>query len=195
MAISNPGAFITRILGATGAAGPDITYQVLDANSGTNTTVNMLGTNSLVMSTTGVGVGYWRFRYMVWYQTAVATTGISIGPNHTGTFSAAKWQRSGISTGQAATTGLQADTRVHAGAAGWIVEGSTLGGAEGFGAATPVWDPAPGVQNANTPVMEFIEGLFHVTATGTLELRQASEIATSGVICLADTNLELIRMG
>lgn len=178
------GSNITRISGSSGAAGADITWQSLTTNSADVTTTTL---SSSVMSTTNVGAGTWKFKYTLIYQTAATTTGIGFGINHTGTVSKfiADWKH--ITTGGAAATGIGDD--VAATVAGQLAEGKsdrTLNAVIGSASA--------GVATANTNTLAILEGIIVVTATGTLELKIASEVAGSAVRIMANSTLELHKI-
>lgn len=176
------GFFFRRISGASGAAGPYITLQALTANSADVTST----TPTTVMTTTGVGIGTWKYHYTVLYQTAATTTGISFVVQHTGTLSQYVKRWIHVTTGGAASTGVGDDV---AGVnTGQIVEGhatNTNAGDEG---------PTAGVATANANVMAEIEGLLVVTASGELRLQIRSEVSGSAVRIMAGSLLELVKV-
>ncbi len=178
------GASLTRIAGSSGAAGADITWQNLTANSADCTTTALC---SAVMTTTGVGAGTWKYKYTLIYQSAATTTGIGFGIDHTGTVGQIQHMWYHLTTGGAAATGIgDNDTAT---AAGQLMEGkqesvdNTL-----IGSATA------GVAVVNTDIMAILEGIIVVTGSGNLELKIASEVASSAVRVMADSTLELIKV-
>ena len=175
---------VTRISGTSGAAGADITWQTLTANSVNCTTTALCST---VMTTTGVGVGVWGFRYQLIYQTAATTTGIAFAVNHTGTatLTGANWMH--ITTGRTAATGV--GDNVAATVAGQMVEGKsciTLNAVCGSASA--------GAAVVNTNIMAVFEGTLEVTVSGSLELKLGSEIGGSAVLIMDDSSLELHKL-
>lgn len=175
---------ITRISGNSGAAGADITYQILTSASATITTV----TPTVVITTTGLGAGLWRYRYEGNYQSAATTTGLSFVVNFTGTVTAGRYQKrwTHVTTGAAASTGVGDD--IAGTNTGQIVEGHatiTNNADEG---------PTAGVAVANSNIGFVVEGFAETTSSGNLELKLRTEVAASGVLITAGTNLTLIKM-
>lgn len=178
------GASLTRISGASGAAGADLTWQILTANSADITTIAL---SAAVMTTTGVGVGTWRFRYTLLYQTAALTTGIAFGVNHTGTVTKLRAQWQHITTGGAAATGVgDADTIV---VAGQLIEGK-----QDFGLNAVLGSASGGVDTINRDIIAVVEGIIVVSVSGTLELKIATEVAGSAVRITASSMLELHKI-
>lgn len=174
-------AAITRIAGSSGAAGADITLQYLTANSNNITST----TPTTVMTTTGVGVGFWRFRYTTIIQTAALTTGPGFAVNHTGTtglFSSISWT---VSTGGAAATGVI--DGVGAVNAGQMVEGKSERVKNTMSSAFA------GVDTINSNCQVCIEGIVEVTVSGDLQLKLASEVNASAVRMMAGSMLELTK--
>jgi len=178
------GMSITRISGASGAAGADLTVQILTANSADITTV-ALGASA--MTTTGVGVGTWRFRYTLLYQTAALTTGIAFGINHTGTVTKLRANWKHVTTGGTAATGVgDADTIV--------VAGQMIEGKEDFGLNAILGSASAGVDTINRDIIAIVEGIIVVSVTGSLELKIATEIARSAVRITTSSMLELLKI-
>jgi len=178
------GMSITRISGASGAAGADLTVQILTANSADITTVAL---GAAAMTTTGVGAGTWRFRYTLLYQTAALTTGIAFGINHTGTVTKLRANWKHVTTGGAAATGVgDADTIV---VAGQLVEGK-----EDFGLNAILGSASAGVDTINRDIIAIVEGIIVVSVTGSLELKIATEIAGSAVRITTSSMLELLKI-
>jgi hypothetical protein len=176
---------ITRVSGASGAAGADITYQRLTANSADVTTTAL---SAAVMALTGVGAGVWRIVAHLIYQTAATTTGIAFGLNHTGAGSVvahALWLH--VTTGGAAATGVGDNDA--ATVAGQLAEGKSEAVLNAV-----IGSASAGVAVANASVFATLHALVVVTVSGTLELKLASEIAGSAVRLMANSVLELVRV-
>jgi hypothetical protein len=172
---------LTRISGNSGAAGADVTYQQLSANATANATTSL----TTVMTTTGVGVGLWRFRYNVIYQAAATTTGVNFAVNHTGTNGRFVMTTAYVTSGGTAATAvaLQQGT-----ATANLMEGKSTR-TKNTAVGTTL-----GVDVANSDMHYTIEGVIEVTATGSLELKHASELAASTQV-MSGTNLELVFIG
>jgi hypothetical protein len=178
------GAGLTRIAGASGAAGADITWQLLTANAADCTTVALC---AAAITTTGVGVGTWRFRYTLIYQTAAATTGIGFGVNHTGTATlrAASWVH--VTTGGAAATGIGDDVAA-------VVAGQMAEGKSGATLNAVIGSASAGVITINANHLAVLDGVLNVTVSGSLELKIASEVASSAVRITDESMLELHKI-
>ncbi len=172
----------TRISGNSGAAGPYKTLQRLSADSASQTSV----TPATVITTTGVGIGTWHFEYNLIFQTAATTTGIKISNNHTGTVTTYQMHADFLSTGGAAATGV-ADA---------IAAGATTGLHEGFAerVINTSSKASVGVATANANQFIIVRGIIVVSATGSLEFKLGTEVATSGVLLKADSFLELTKV-
>lgn len=172
-----------RISGTSGAAGEYKTLMKLAADSADNTNI----APNVVMTVTGVGAGTWHFKFTVIYQTAGTGTGIALTVNHTGTtgqFSSWLTQASSIAT---AANGIGATlVQAAAGNAGDIRPNSVK---------NTLTFATVGVVSANTDVMAVIEGIIVVTVSGSLELKMGTEVATSAVRLMADSCLELTKIG
>jgi len=176
-------ASLTRISGSSGAAGADMTWQILTANSAGLTST----TPAVVMTTTGVGAGTWHFKYVVVFQSAATTTGMKVAVNHSGT--TGRYVMTGIygTTGGAAGTGIH--DQIHASATSALVESRAERVINTATVATA------GVATANADQMMVVEGTVVVTATGQLELKMATEVAASAITVMQDTYLELNKIG
>lgn len=176
------GYLFKRISGDSGAAGPYKTLQALTANSANVTST----TPTTVMTTTGVGTGTWHYCYLVAYQTAFPTIGISIVVAHTGAVNRYLKLWTHITTGTGGTTGRGDDVAVVS--TGQIMEGhATRTNAADEGATS-------GVATANSSVLARVEGFFTVTTSGNLELRIRTESAGSAVRLMAGSLLELTKI-
>jgi hypothetical protein len=173
---------ITRIAGASGAVGAGITYQELTANSADNTTV----TPAVVMTTTGLVAGTWKFSYYVNAQTAATGTGISFRVAFAGTTTQFYARREYLGTLTTATNGIMDDIAGTNG--GQIVEG--------FSHRTNNTDMGPNAGSAtvNTNAFNLIEGFAVTTTTGDLTLAIRSEVAASAVRLFAGSNLKLEKI-
>lgn len=176
---------ITKISGNSGAAGSNITWQSLTANSVDVTTTTV---SSSVMTTTGVGAGTWKAKYTVFYQTAATTTGIGFAINHTGTVSKYRGFWYHPTTGGAATTGTgDSDTAT--------VAGQMIEGKHGSTLNAIIGSTTGGVDTINTDITAIIEATLIVTVSGSLELKLASEVDTSAVRITSGSILELLKIG
>jgi len=173
-----------RIAGNSGAAGARETWQNLTANSANCTTTALC---AAAMTTTGVGVGTWKFVYTFIYQTAATGTGIAFGINHTGTVGKmrAAWRHT--TTGTTATTGI-GDSAAATNA------GQTVEGKSGLTLNAVLGSASAGVDTANTDILAVLEGIIVVTASGDLELKLGSESAGTAVRLMADSTLELKKI-
>lgn len=175
----------TKIAGASGAAGPAMTLQKLTANSADVTTIAL---SAAVMTTTGLGVSLWLARYYLLYQTAVTTTGIGFGVNHTGTatLKAAKWHHT--TTGGAAATGVGDDVAA-------TVVGQLEEGKHGLTMNAVIGSASAGVATINATILAELIALVDVSVSGSLELKIASEVAASAVRIMAGSCLVLTKVG
>ncbi len=173
----------TRISGSSGAAGEYKTLQKLSADSASQTST----TPATVITTTGVGVGTWVFDYWLIFQSAATTTGIKIAVNHTGTVTTYQMHADFLSTGGAAATGV----------ADGIAAGATTGLHEGFAerVINTSSKASVGVATANANQFLVVRGIIVLSATGSLEFKLGTEVAASGVKLMADSTLELTKIG
>jgi hypothetical protein len=176
------GASITRIAGDSGAAGADLTYQYLTANSADITVT----TPTVVLTTTGVGAGWWMFKYILLYQSSLATCGIGLCVNHTGTtgkFSAG-WRHFDGSSAGSSGSGDNISTAAAGGVVGGYVE--TV--------KNTVSVASVSVTAINADVQAILEGFVEVTASGDLELKLRSELAGTAVRLIMGSMLELVKI-
>lgn len=175
---------ISRISGSTGAAGKEITYQVLTADSAD---CSIVGLCAAAMTTTGLESGTWKFTYTIIYQSAAAGNGIGFATDATGavTFYRAHWMH--ITTGGAAATGIGDD--VAATLAGQLVEGKS-----GATDNAVIGSKTTGVATANTNIMAVLEGIYTTSSNGDLELKISSENGGTAVRVMAGTMLELQKI-
>lgn len=172
-----------RINGSSGAAGEYKTLQKLSADSASQTSV----TPAAVMTTTNVGIGTWHFEYTLIFQTAATTTGIKISNNHTGTVTTYIMHSDFVSTGGTAGTGIHdaiaavATSGLHEGMGERVINTSSKATA--------------GVATANANQLMVVRGIIVVSATGSLEFKLGTEVAASGVNLMANSTLELTKIG
>ncbi len=173
----------TRISGSSGAAGEYKTLQELTSDSASQTST----TPATVMTTTGVGIGTWKFEYSLIYQSAATTTGIKIAINHTGTVTTYIMHADFLSTGGAAATGI-ADA---------ISTVATAGLHEGFAerVINTSSKASVGVATANANQFLVVRGIIVISASGSLEFKLGTEVAASGVKLMTDSMLELTKIG
>ncbi len=174
--------FVTRVAGSSGAAGPNITYQTLTANSADQTST----TPGTVMTTTGVGVGTWLFEYHLIFQTAATTTGIKIANNHTGTVTTYQMHADFLSTGSTAATGV----------ADGISAVATAGIHEGFAerVINTSSKASVGVGTAAANQYLVVRGTLVISATGSLEFKLGTEVAASAAKLMTDSFLRLTKI-
>lgn len=173
---------LTRVRGSSGAAGSDITVQSLSADSSAITTTAPV----VVMTTTGVGVGTWHYRYVMVYRSAATTTGLFTRVNHTGTVTRFLLNTAFLSTGGAAATGIADGVGAIQTAGLW--EGKAERVKDTSSSATV------GVDTINADVLQIVEGLLVVSVTGSLELKIGTEVAASAITVQADSFLTLTKV-
>jgi hypothetical protein len=175
------GASLNRISGDSGAAGADLTWQhktVTQAHTSTTPDVDL--------TTTGVGVGTWHFKYVIIFQSAATTTGVKIAVNHTGTTGTF------VMTGRFPSTGGAAATGVH----DQVANSATAGLMEVFAERVKNTSSRAtvGVDVANSNGMIVVEGTIIVTVSGSLELKIGTEVASSAITTQIGTFLELHKI-
>lgn len=172
-----------RVAGNTVAAGEYLTSLVLAANEPDITGVTLV----TVMSVTGVGVGRYRYKVQLIYQTTATTTGIQVAINHTGTLTQFAVEKRFASTGGANAT--QTPTQIGATGTGNLYEaqGSRTKGA-GIGAVTL------GVDTINADLILTVEGFMVVSVTGTFQVQLAAELAALVCRAMQGSSLELVKL-
>ncbi len=131
-----------------------------------------------------VGVGAWKFEYLIRYQSAATTTGVKFSVNHTGTLTAfvANMRYGGTSsTATANPTQAGNTTNVH--------ESFT----SRLKSSTASMGPTLGVDTINANMLVIIEGMMTVTVSGNIELYHASEVAATTTV-KADSALILTKI-
>lgn len=179
-AAGSSGATLTRVAGSSGAAGSDITAQYLSSDSADNTSV----TPAVVMTTTSLQPGLYRFSYNMIYQTAAITTGISFAVNFTGTYGqfTSRWDH--VTTGVTAANGI-GDGSV---TAAQLIEGVAQRVPDTIGFATL------GSDAVNQDIDAWMQGTIEVTVAGDLQLKMGTEVAGSAVRLRAGSNLILTKI-
>jgi hypothetical protein len=172
---------LARINGSSGAAGEYKTLQKLSANATANATTTL----ATVMTTTGVGAGTWQFKYCVIYQAAATTTGVDFAVNHTGTVTKMVVSSWFTTSGGTAANAL-ADQQ--------LVNAASLAEGKSSRTINTKMGSTLGVDTANSDCLIVIEGIIVISASGSLELRHASELAASTQV-MAETCLELTKIG
>lgn len=173
---------IKVIVGNSGAAGPKETWQSLSVNATANSTITYVP----VMTTTGVGVGTWRFEYYIVCQSSATTTGVKFKVRQTGGLSLFIVHEFFINDSAAASTGTMARDA-------WVTAAGVTGTNYAIAAQATELGVPTGVTAANIELFVVIRGLFIVTTPGNWELLHGSETATSTQV-LKGTNLVLRKM-
>lgn len=171
---------IKKISGSSGAAGAYRTLQRLSANATANSTTTL----NVVMTTTGLGAGTWKFKFTIIYQAGATTTGVNFSINHTGTVTkviGSTWYVTNGGANAVATADQATDATAN------LVEGKAMR-ANNTGVGTTL-----GVDTLNADCMVVFEGIIVVTVSGDLQLKHASEVAASSQV-MADTCLELEKV-
>lgn len=169
---------ITRIAGSSGAAGPDITFQVLTAGATTTSS-----TASAFMTTTGLAVGTYTYKYKVVYESNALTGGIGWGVHHTGSETQAL--ASAWIVGVTATVG-RADQDA-------ATAQSVYGNSQRLMSTTSP-QAFEGVDAVDRECLLIIEGILEVTISGDLVLYISSEDNASTITVHENTTLELQRI-
>ena len=162
---------------------PTVIVKALPSDQ-SNSTTTLTEVTGLTMS---VGVGVYQFRYCVIYQAAALTTGVRFSVNHTGTVSKfVAWRRGLDVSATAATAAPDQDNLLATGAVFF-----------GFGArakSTTGWGTTLSVDVINADMMEVIEGLMVVTASGNIALWHGSEVAAASTV-MAGSSLVVTKVG
>ena len=172
----------TNLTGSSGAASSNRTTLCLSANSADSTVI----TQTVAMTITGIGVGTYRVKGTLVYQTAATTTGIALVLNHTGTLTrfVSNWIQ--LTTGTTASTGIgdQATTTN----AGQLVEGKAERVKGTLSSASA------GVDTINADQLAVMDAIIIVSVTGDVTLSIASEVAGSAVRLMAGSLLEVEKV-
>lgn len=138
---------------------------------------DITGTGLVVLSGLNltVAVGVWMFEYFIIYQAKETTTGVEFVVNHLGTSTAFVSNARFGSTGGGAATGI-AD-QVGVGTAAGLMEVKTQRANNSRPGVTI------GVDTADANCLMIVEGVIHVSVSGTLQIEMAAEAAA--LICRA----------
>ena len=173
----------TRINGNSGAAGEYKTLQKLSANTADQTST----TPAVVMTTTGVGVGTWNFKYSLIMQSAATTTGIRCNVNHSGTVT--QFQSIAMFSDSSATAATGTARGVAAAAIGGVMTSYPER------AINTTTFASVGCEAINTDIPVLLQGTIVVSVSGDLQLKLGTEVAASAVRFMAASNLELTKIG
>lgn len=131
-----------------------------------------------------LGPGTYCYTYYIRYQSAATTTGIKFAVDHTGTVTAHMYQMLYVDNSATASTGA-ADQDANASTA-------QVSGAYAARADNVTLGPTLSVDTANADMLVRIEGLLIVSASGTLRLMHASEVAATSTVKIG-TSLVVVR--
>lgn len=135
------------------------------ASGQSNNTVTPTAVTGL---TVPVGIGTWKFQYLICYQSITATVGVRFSVNHTGT----------LSLFVANQTYVDASATAAGGAADQdVVSATVVGGLAARAKSTAGWGTTVSVDTINAEMLMIIDGLMTVTVAGNIELWHGSETA------------------
>lgn len=156
----------------------------LSADHANSTTT---GTEVTGLSTT-LGAGTYTFKYSLINQSSATGTGLGLGINFTGTAAVKAFMRYNTATITTASNGI---TEEESGAA--LVTGGVANAwaSKTYSTTAPTMVSA-GVGAADVDLLDIIEGIIVVTASGDLELWHSSETAVATRI-ETDSSLVIIR--
>jgi hypothetical protein len=153
-----------------------------DAANSTITPAKVTG-----LDKTAVQPGTYSFKYVIRYQTAIATTGIRFDVNFSGTVTSFVWNEWWVDTAATASAATPDQDEIIAASA---VPGAFASRAKGTaGRGTTL-----SVDTANADMLIIIEGLMVVTVAGDLQLYSGSEIASSAATVKAGSALILTQI-
>lgn len=154
---------------ANPAAAPSETWQVLTSDATANSTTTI----AVVMTTTGLPIGLYRYRYDIWCLSAATSTAHKFNVDYTGTVTTVTYHLFAPSAGVTAATGV-IDQEINA-TTGQVwshqstrIDATTLG---------PYTDT-----DATTVIHYVIEGVMDVSTSANLTLGHASEVAASSTV-------------
>ena len=163
------------------AQNPTVLSMALAADQSNSTTA----LTEVAGLTVAVGIGIWKFQYMICYQAAAATTGVRFSVNHTGTVSL--FVANLYHTDATATASTGAASQVVTGAAGQV---PTVFPARAK--STAGWGTTLSVDALNSDMLAMIDGLMVVTVAGNIALWHGSEVAAQSTV-KAGTSLFLSK--
>lgn len=161
------------ISGNSGAANPSPppaeTWQILTSDATANSTTSMVA----VMTTTGLPIGFYQYRYDIWALSAATSTSHKFAVDYTGTVTTTTYHLLFPSQGVTAATGV-VDQEINATTgAVWAhqstrIDNTTLG---------PMTD-----LDATTVIHYMIEGMIEVSTSANLVLLHGSEVNASSTV-------------
>ena len=133
-----------------------------------------------------MGVGTWKFQYLLRYQAAAITTGIRLDVNHSGTVTTFLWWQRCVDTSATASTNAPDQDQIIAAGGVMSAMASRAKGTAGRGTTISV-------DTANADMLMIIEGLAVVTVAGDIQLYHGSEVAAQSTI-KKDSSLILTKI-
>jgi hypothetical protein len=158
-------------IGFVHSQNPHVHTKALSADQSNSTTTP----TEVAGLTVAVGVGTWKFQYLICYQAAATTTGVRLSVNHTGTLSMFVANLSWVDTSATASTATPDQDAV--GAAGKV-----FGAMAARAKSTAGWGTLLGVDTANADMLAIIDGLMVVTVAGNIALWHGSEVAAQSTV-------------
>lgn len=153
---------------------------VADQSNSTITPTKVTGLDQVV------GIGVWRFKYMIRYQSGATTTGVRFSVNHNGTVA---WFMATMRWTDVSATASTATSNQN----GVIAAGQVTGSMSARAKSTAGWGTTLGVDTINADMLMIIEGTLGVTVSGNLELWHGSEVAFISTV-KAGTNLVITKV-
>lgn len=171
---------------------------LFQAANGLTRVTTVTGSDHSVTGVTGTEVttlsqtleaGTYTVKYTLLTQSGTSTTGVGLGINFTGTAATKAFIRYNVATITTASNGL---TEEESGAA--LVTGGVLNGwaTKAYSTTSPNM-MAEGVGAINVDLIDCIEGLIIVTASGDLELWHSSQIAATTTLVKIGSSLVVTR--
>ena len=160
---------------------PAITAVALSADQATSSTTP----SEVAGLTVAVGVGTWKFQYLILYQAALTTTGVRFSVNHSGTVTAFV-ANLGFVSALATAADANPDQDVV------TATGGLMNMFAARAKSTAGWGTTLGVETANADMLTIIDGLMVVTVAGNIQLYHGSEVAAQSTV-KAGTSLFLTK--
>jgi hypothetical protein len=188
MTLDQVRAYMLKVLsGATGTANQNgagtRTVQTLTSNASSNSTTTI----AIVMTTSSLTAGTYRFRYDIIAQSGATTTAHKFSVAFSGTVTKGVWHLFFPSAGVTAATGsVTQNANVTTGSV-WAHESSRT-----ISSSNTTLGPGTDVDAANSDVHYVIEGILVCSVGGDLTLGHASEVAASSQV-MSGTMLELVQ--
>lgn len=133
------------------------------------------------------GLGYFKFQYLIRYQSAATTTGVRYSVNHTGTVAYFLANMLWVDVSATAATAAADQDAV-------LSTGSVYGSMAARAKSTAGWGTTISVDTANADMMIIIDGIMQVTVDGDIELWHGSEVAAASTTKVG-TSLVLEKCG